>query len=254
MMAMPAIQIPITSPDTRSPFQVQVVASPDLWQQVLDLRFRILRQPLGLPPSSALFSGDDAPSTLHVVVVPAHSGTEDPIASKPLVKALGCGTLLASPGKIQLRGMAVEPDWQGQGIGQSIVRFAQRAAHCNQCSLWCNARIDVVPFYELCGMTVEGDAFDIPDIGVHRRMRWNPPLPCEDTRPRDSKATPAVESIQLDQFLKLSGCVGSGGQAKYLIQQGNVQVNGQTETRRKRKLVPGDRVNIDGEEWIVQQD
>ncbi|TVS15485.1 MAG: RNA-binding S4 domain-containing protein [Planctomycetaceae bacterium] len=48
--------------------------------------------------------------------------------------------------------------------------------------------------------------------------------------------------IRLDQFLKVEGLVGTGGQAKLLIQAGEVLVNGQIETRRRRKLDPGDVV------------
>ena len=48
--------------------------------------------------------------------------------------------------------------------------------------------------------------------------------------------------IRLDQFLKAKGLVGTGGQAKVLIQAGEVLVNGEIETRRRRKLDPGDLV------------
>ena len=61
-------------------------------------------------------------------------------------------------------------------------------------------------------------------------------------------------AIRLDQFLKLSQCVQSGGEAKVLIQAGEVSVNGVVETRRRRKLVPGDRVTYQGEEILVLSD
>lgn len=48
--------------------------------------------------------------------------------------------------------------------------------------------------------------------------------------------------IRLDQFLKLAGAVSGGGEAKGLVQQGAVQVNETTETRRGRKLRAGDQV------------
>lgn len=57
--------------------------------------------------------------------------------------------------------------------------------------------------------------------------------------------------IKLEQFLKLIGVVGTGGQAKLLIQAGEVAVNGQIETRRGRKLVNGDRVYAMGETFQV---
>lgn len=60
------------------------------------------------------------------------------------------------------------------------------------------------------------------------------------------------ESIKLDQFLKIKGIVDTGGQAKLLIQDGEVKVNGKVETRRGRKLIQGDRVSTFGE--ILQVD
>jgi ribosome-associated protein len=54
----------------------------------------------------------------------------------------------------------------------------------------------------------------------------------------------------LDQFLKLCSAVDSGGRAKWLIQHGEVKVNGQTETRRRRKLSRGDKVELDGQTFL----
>jgi ribosome-associated protein len=50
----------------------------------------------------------------------------------------------------------------------------------------------------------------------------------------------------VDQFLKLNSIVASGGQAKVMIQSGEVKVNGESETRRRRKLHEGClcRINI----------
>ena len=62
------------------------------------------------------------------------------------------------------------------------------------------------------------------------------------------------DTIRLDQFLKLSDCAQTGGEAKLLIQAGDVTVNGVVETRRRRKLVPGDRVMCRGEEVVVLSD
>lgn len=62
------------------------------------------------------------------------------------------------------------------------------------------------------------------------------------------------ETIKLDQFLKLAGIVQTGGEAKLLIQAGEVQVNGVVETRRGRKLLVGDRIDVYGETLIVEAD
>ena len=52
------------------------------------------------------------------------------------------------------------------------------------------------------------------------------------------------ESIRLGQFLKLANLVESGAEAKPLVQEGKVLVNGEVETRRGRQLVPGDVVTL----------
>ena len=62
----------------------------------------------------------------------------------------------------------------------------------------------------------------------------------------------AKNTIQLDQFMKYVGMVGSGGQAKVVIQGGEVRVNGVVETRRKKKLIPGDKVTFRGQTQVVE--
>lgn len=52
--------------------------------------------------------------------------------------------------------------------------------------------------------------------------------------------------IKLDQFLKWQGIAQTGGEAKIIIKQGIVTVNGEAEIRRGRKLVTGDRVTVAG--------
>jgi ribosome-associated protein len=52
------------------------------------------------------------------------------------------------------------------------------------------------------------------------------------------------DSIRLGQFLKLANLVESGADAKPLIQDGAVSVNGEVETRRGRQLVRGDVVTL----------
>jgi ribosome-associated protein len=58
--------------------------------------------------------------------------------------------------------------------------------------------------------------------------------------------------IKLDSFLKWQGLIQTGGQAKIAIQNGEVVVNGQVETRRGRKLVDGDKVTYQGKTLIVK--
>ncbi len=56
----------------------------------------------------------------------------------------------------------------------------------------------------------------------------------------------AQSYIKLDQFLKWQGIAQTGGEAKIIIKQGQVEVNGEEEIRRGRKLVTGDRVTVAG--------
>ena len=62
-----------------------------------------------------------------------------------------------------------------------------------------------------------------------------------------------VPTIRLDHFLQMCG-VQTGGQAKQMIQGGVVLVNNEVETRRRKKLMPGDVVSIDGDEYEVGRD
>lgn len=59
------------------------------------------------------------------------------------------------------------------------------------------------------------------------------------------------EFIRLGQALKKAGIVGSGVDAKMVILDGSVLVNGEVEQRRGRKLYPGDRVSFEGETYQV---
>jgi ribosome-associated protein len=66
--------------------------------------------------------------------------------------------------------------------------------------------------------------------------------------------SPETRPITLDQFLKTTGLVGSGGQAKIVIQEGYVTVNGELETRRRRKLAAGDVIVVDNDHRFVVPD
>ncbi|MBQ1867413.1 RNA-binding S4 domain-containing protein [Selenomonas sp.] len=54
-----------------------------------------------------------------------------------------------------------------------------------------------------------------------------------------------TEEIQLDQFLKWAGVLQSGGEVKMLIEERRIKRNGETESARRRKLHPGDVVEIE---------
>jgi ribosome-associated protein len=54
------------------------------------------------------------------------------------------------------------------------------------------------------------------------------------------------DMIRLGQFLKLADLIETGGEAKLVIADGEVTVNGETDTRRGRQLHPGDVVAVNG--------
>ena len=60
-----------------------------------------------------------------------------------------------------------------------------------------------------------------------------------------------TEYITLQQFLKFAGIAQTGGEAKILVKELEIFVNGEPENRRGRKLYPGDKVEIDGKTFEI---
>lgn len=67
------------------------------------------------------------------------------------------------------------------------------------------------------------------------------------------KITLKDEFIKLGQALKAAGLVESGAEAKEVIQEGKVLVNGEVESRRGKKLYAGDLVTFNGEEIKIEE-
>jgi GNAT superfamily N-acetyltransferase len=129
--------------------------------EILDLRWRILRA--GLPRDTACFDGDDEATTLHTVAV-----------CRGVV--IGCVTILRRAWQDraawQLRGMAVAPEYQGRGIGGTLLEAVEADVRARPYSLqlWCNARSPATPFYAKHGWHLVGDEFVIPTAGPHFKM------------------------------------------------------------------------------------
>lgn len=79
-----------------------------------------------------------------------------------------------------------------------------------------------------------------------RRSKPNAEEPIDDVPIRD-------EAIRLGQFLKLANLVDSGSDAKIVIADGDVLVNGEVDLRRGRQLRPGDIVEFQGRRARVAQ-
>jgi len=130
--------------------------------RVIDLRHRVLRD--GLPRDAAHFEGDDEPTTIHLAALDAWD------------LVVGCCTILRRPWNgrpaWQLRGMAVDPRLQRQGIGGLLLAEVERTVLASDHSreLWCNARRPAVRFYERHGWQVASPEFDIPTAGPHYKM------------------------------------------------------------------------------------
>lgn len=129
---------------------------------VIDLRHRVLRD--GLPRDTAIFEGDGEVGTVHL-------GAFDDWGVM-----IGCVTILhrmwnGAPAW-QLRGMAVDPQWQGRGIGKALLVELERLVLCDSHStlMWCNARKPAVGFYERHGWRLASPEFEIPTAGPHHRM------------------------------------------------------------------------------------
>jgi len=135
---------------------------------VRQVRFEVLRKPLGMGFDATLFSGDEDLQTRHVV---AFRDTEP----------IGCLTLMPPElrsgiaARVQLRGMAVLQAWQGSGIGHQLLDYVAQLAESQGWELWCNARLSAVPFYQASRWCIVGDEFDISGIGPHYRMEWRSP-------------------------------------------------------------------------------
>lgn len=62
------------------------------------------------------------------------------------------------------------------------------------------------------------------------------------------------EPVELYKILKFEGMVATGGEAKQVISEGLVLVNGKVETRKRKKIVTGDTIEFDQEQIRIQLD
>lgn len=128
-----------------------------LYADELELRFRVLREPLGHPRSAVTFPFER--ESLHLVAV--RDG-----------RVVGC--VLFHPEDAhsgRLFQMAVDPTLQKRGLGRDLVRELERGLITRGYShVHLHARAPVAPFYERLGYAVYGDPFE--EVGIpHRHMR-----------------------------------------------------------------------------------
>jgi GNAT superfamily N-acetyltransferase len=124
------------------------------------VRHPVLRA--GKPMKACRFDGDDLDTTRHfgIYVGETLAGVASLFQhSNPKFN---------NQAQFQLRGMAVLDNHRKKGLGDALVRTAERSAKSRGGELiWFNARIAAVPFYEKLGYQKIGEMFDIGDIGAH---------------------------------------------------------------------------------------
>ncbi|WP_116789617.1 GNAT family N-acetyltransferase [Flavobacterium psychrotrophum] len=117
------------------------------------------------PVESCVFDGDDLPTTIHFGIF--EGSTLAGIIS--VFKA--DHDFFTENTQYQIRGMAVLDNFQKRGLGDKLVRHAEK--HISSLKgerIWFNAREAAVGFYERMGYAIIGDAFPIGDIGSHYVM------------------------------------------------------------------------------------
>jgi len=128
----------------------------------IELRYRILRQPLGLHYTQEQLAAEK---------------DEFHFAAFDGEKLVGCLLMKAIDNKeIKMRQVAVDEDYQGKGVGKALVFFSEKFASENGFSLiTLHARKTAIPFYEKLGYQVVGEEF-IEVAQPHLKMRKEKPF------------------------------------------------------------------------------
>lgn len=133
------------------------------YEQMVTLRTKILRKPLGIS-----FSEDDLARDKNDILLAAYFPDSD--------QMVGCCILTPlSQVTIQLRQMAIDDFYQGKGLGSELLKFAEQVAvERNFEHLYLHARQVAVEFYKRHGYTIESDQFTevgIPHYEMMKRIK-----------------------------------------------------------------------------------
>jgi ribosomal protein S18 acetylase RimI-like enzyme len=113
----------------------------------------------GLGDDSVVWPGDDDPRAGHVALRDDDG------------RVVAVGSVFPEGPGFRVRGMATDPAARGRGLGGRVL--AELIAHARAQGaeqIWCNARVGAISLYERAGFVAEGEVFDEPGIGPHRRM------------------------------------------------------------------------------------
>ena len=140
-------------PNTLDSIQIRLATL----DEILPLRYEVLI--VGTDRTEATLTGDDDPRTIH-------------FAGFDAGRCVGCVSLMPSEyngaAAYQLRGMAVDPAYQGMGLGAALLSRCESAVTIPM--MWCNARQHAIGFYERHGWQTLGEMFEITGVGPHIRM------------------------------------------------------------------------------------
>jgi GNAT superfamily N-acetyltransferase len=130
------------------------------YNETVELRRRILRKPLGID-----FSEDQL----------AKEGSDIHLGLYLHNVLVACLILTPEPeGKIKMRQVAVDAEFQGKGIGKKMIAFAEQwASDNNYTYMHCNARKTAVPFYLQSKYIIVGDTFlevNIPHLYMYKKL------------------------------------------------------------------------------------
>jgi N-acetylglutamate synthase-like GNAT family acetyltransferase len=126
-----------------------------LYPAELDLRFAVLRVPLGLGRETLGTEHDH--SSLHWVALDGDA-------------VVGCVLLLPSDtSRARLRAMAVDSPWRGRGVGRALVAALERdALELGYREIFMHARENAIGFYQRLGYQLSGDRFS--EVGIPHRI------------------------------------------------------------------------------------
>ena len=143
-----------------SQFSTVPYHSPE-YHEMLALRYKILREPLGLTFSESDLQGEKD----DIFIVCSENN-----------RIIGCCILVRISDKVvKLRQMAVDNQWQGKNVGTKIVLFAEQyAVEHGYATIQLHARKMATAFYTKCGYDISGDEFleiGIPHVFMERQIK-----------------------------------------------------------------------------------
>lgn len=139
-------------------FKVKQAQTSEELGAIVELRYAVLRQPWNQPKNTA---SDDLESQSINAYITDENGT-----------CIACGRLQENEGRVgQIRYMAVDPAYQGKGLGKMVIQFLEeKAKELNLKKIELQARENAVEFYKASGYEIAETSFLLWGIIQHYRM------------------------------------------------------------------------------------